>query len=181
VRRFRRCCEHKYADAEAVCTRGIEKGLGNAELHRLRLYVDLRQGNIDIIARDSEYLAAHGPDEADTHARTADIYLVSGNSAAAIDSCKRALELDPYSRRHFPLALACLFAGQYDAAEAAYEEGLKGVNAFELQIALSELEFWSERWSQRVSEPRFARIIAQFRERLEDAGRLGTIMQSANS
>jgi tetratricopeptide (TPR) repeat protein len=166
-----RIVEGRYADAEVVCTRAIERGHAAPEVYQIRAWANMRQGRLQEARRDCEHLAQVDSDSCDTHATWGEFHLHSWEIDAALNRYQRALAEGATGSVHFQAATAFVFGMRFDDARRAFETGLTMAEPFELRAAIADSSFWSTAHPGPVMSTEAQSLLREFHEKLVAAGR----------
>jgi Tfp pilus assembly protein PilF len=97
----------------------------SAAAHMAQSYVDQARFDIPATLANSRKAAELAPRSALTHARLAEVWLMTGNASAARNAANRAVEIDPnLSKSHAVLGFASLQGVNPDAAGQAFDKAI---------------------------------------------------------
>jgi len=144
----------------------LPPGPANPSFLVTRAQALLRLGRIAEAELDCAELTRAGVESADAIGCQGLLLMARGTFEDASARLETARQAANDKEWHFQLGLALLLSGRADEAAAAYRHGAEQSVPGDLQIALSDLDFWLHRYAERVSTPELQQAASGMRAEL---------------
>ncbi|HEY2953107.1 MAG TPA: tetratricopeptide repeat protein [Verrucomicrobiae bacterium] len=165
------------AGAMEDCTAALPPGSANPSFLVTRAQAWVRLGRIEEAEQDCAEVARAGAESADAIGCQGVLLMARGafeDASARFETARQAANDKDW---HFQLGLALLLSGRAEEAAAAYRHGAAQSVPGDLQIALSDLDFWLRQYAERLSTPELQQAASGIRtelaQRLESENRGG--------
>lgn len=169
VRGVSRALLGDHRGAECDFNAAVAQGMDGAELYRWRSYVRVHLGALSAAGEDCAAVEARAPDSSDAHRSRGYIKLAALAFDEAVAAYRSALGTDTAADVRFELGLALLLALEFEAAEATYADAASRASSNDLRYAIDELEYWTGRYSDRLSSSRSRSALTSIRSILTHA------------
>lgn len=157
-----------YMKAKLDFSKAIEINDREATSFLWRSYANIHLGLLEEARKDCEQVEELAPNNPDTKNCWGDLHLALGKYDDAIEFYRNATKgaQDDQSDFNFSLCLALFFSGNLTEALVEYERASTIASNMDILLAIQDLDFWTEKWPERVATSEEKSTLANVRKLL---------------